>query len=290
MKSRIPLHPPIAQASPENSSKRRSVVHIPDTLADLLDAVRSIPRFPSAKRTVRAFAELSGQSADLITLDDFFSSDSRDAFRHFLRNKGSARGAINTHFEYIASLRTQAEKLGWTKNKSMPEAWQRVLSMAPNVRCARVAEHFAKLLPSPADVTVSDLMDWERAQVTHKLKSYSAASLTRIEFFKLLRNCGYTEHQQARLRRADYGEPLEQFPTQLRAEVEALRRWQTRTEDTDDIDEDWEHEHKYAWGPVKSWTLKERSPRYLVADICRLYGFVKNTSMSRWQLKVASGG
>jgi len=270
------MNAPIDQALPDDSLNCQPLVQSPQTIYELLLNVPFSPRYSTLKRVSILYAEFSGQSADLTLLDDFFGIGRRDAFRQFLRSKRFTRGTIDQYIRRIGHLRKRAETLGWKKSNCVPEAWQRVLSLAPAVHCTRVAEHFAKIAASPADVTVVDVTNWEREKVTMKLKSYSAARSISLDFLKLLRDCGYTEHQQARLLRTRYGEPLHQLPAQLKAEVEALCRWQTKIGNDHDYDDEWNDKNEYRWGPPKSGKLNERTVYFLASHICRLYGFVKN--------------
>lgn len=249
---------------------------VPETLAELLDAVRREVRYSSIEKISLLFAEFAGRSADSITLDEFFSSDARDEFRAFLRSRGFTGSLIRSRFVYLGMLQTRAKELGWIKNRFMPEPWRRVLSMAPYPSCAKVVEHFARLYPSPADVTPADLKTWESGQALRRLRSINAANIIAQRFLRLLRDCGYTEQQQGHLRRNRYGVPLEQLPIQLAAEVGRLRRWYTRHEDDDGIIDDWDRENDAALIPFKSRRIKEHAARLLVADIGRIYGFAKN--------------
>jgi hypothetical protein len=233
----------------------------PRTLGDLLTLWdENPPREEAMLRTTCArLADFFKMSVGDISIDSVHQS--RKGFRPFLEGRKYGENSVRTYVNHVRILLNSARTTGWEPTDTTSEEWRRVIALAAERNCADLARHLSAIKKSPRDVTSEDVDQWIHV-VTQKDLSYARAIQKRCWLWRILRDGGYAKKMpKCILREKNYGIALEDFPTELKAEVSNLLKWK---------------QAKYAWNRPYGAHHREVTSKRLRQVICAVYGYVVN--------------
>jgi hypothetical protein len=221
----LPFGAQIAQAMRSSSEISTSEVLDLNTLDDLLVRLEENPPrgFAMLRTTcslLAAYLNESPQNVLLATVDE-----TKDGFRPFLESRKYTGNSVRSYMNYRRILLKAAKDLGWKPMEALPEPWHEVLALAVERKCADIVKDIARVRTMPREVTILDVDRWVELKITQD-RSHSWAVCRKKRFWRLLRDLGcMAETPKCILRERNYGVPLEQFPSALKAEVIALLKW-----------------------------------------------------------------
>jgi integrase len=203
------------------------VVKVPTTVSELLVLLSKEPpeSFPMLRSTASKIAQFCGTSTEELTLDRVYQM--RLQFRRYLEKAPYTENSIRTYVNYSNVLIQLARRQGWRPGQELPKEWQQVLALAPKRKCTDIVLYLALIRRTPNDVTVEDVDEWAEGRVQQG-RSYRTTRGKKGRFWRILRDCGHSANIPAVvLRDRIYGIAFDQFPQQLRREVDALLKWKT---------------------------------------------------------------
>ncbi len=226
------------------------------SLQDLLDLFQQHPPSSHAmlKSTAGKLSEFFERPCDQILLGSI--RERRAEFRQFLVDRTYASKSIHSYMNYVRMLLKNAEKSGWTyREPDLPADWAPLSAAAAREGCGYVLKHFARQGRTPSSITKEDLKAWLQMMVQQG-QGYENSRRAARDLRKTLRRAGFTTNFAAEI--TPFRVPMEEFPTELRREVEALLKWKL---------------DKFVPGRPTKCKVREVTALQLLDNICKLYGY-----------------
>jgi hypothetical protein len=181
--------------------------------------------FPMLGTTVSLIAAFFDSSFEETTMDRV--NQMRGGFRRYLETRKYAQNSVRSYVNYARMLIGLARQYGWRPDQTAPKEWQQVLALASRKKCTDIARYLAQVKKTPNDVTIEDVEYWADLRLQEGV-SYTLVRAKKGLFWRLLMESGCNDNLPVSITRvAHYGVPLDQFPQQLRNQVEGLLKWKT---------------------------------------------------------------
>jgi integrase len=233
----------------------------PITLSELLGILATNPpkSFSMLRSTAAQIANLCNQPIEEITLDRVL--EMRRPFRRYLEQRPYAENSIRSYVNYGRILIQMALKEGWRPYQNLSQDWLRVLALASRRKCTDPVRFLSIAKTNPRDVTPEDVENWAQIRLQEGA-SRKVVSLKKARLWNLLKECGITDHTPlSNIRAQAYCVPFQQFPQELRLEVERMLKWKTAD---------------FSIGRPKGGQIRQETASTIRKNICRLVGFATN--------------
>lgn len=230
----------------------------PKTLSDLLIILAADPpkTWPMLQSTASKLAEYCGKPLEGTTLDQIF--ETRGQFRRYLEKAPYTENSVRSYVNYVRILLQMAVALGWQPGHVITQEWQEVLAQAPARKCLDVARYFSRVKKSPRDVTANDVEAWAEGRLKEGA-SFTNVRTKRGQFWRLLKDFGCNNNlPPSVLRVRSYQIPFDQFPQQLKSEVEGLLKWKTAD---------------FSLDRPKGAQIRQITAKIIRSKVCHLLGF-----------------
>jgi integrase len=146
-------------------------------------------------------------------------------FRPFLESRRYTEASVASYVYQQRSLLKAAMQHGWDPDGSPTDAWKPLLELAIQERLTDVVRHFARTMKSPKGITKESVDQWGEGRIREGLL-YTTVAHKKNDFWRLLETTGWiTTTPVHMLKFVPYGIPLEDMPTKLREDIQAVLRW-----------------------------------------------------------------
>jgi integrase len=218
---------------------------------------RSFAMLRSACGLLGHYLELPGDQILIDALDD-----RRKGFRSFLVSRKYSPNSVRTYVHQLRVLLATARRFGWEPDAAAPEAWKPLLTLATEKKLTDITRHFSRTTNTPAEVTIEAVDSWGVAR-TEDGVLFTTVAAKKNKFWRLLQQTGWTTiNPPTLIKQNKYGIPLEQLPSGLLRDAEAVLKWK---------------QADYAKGRPKWGKIRAVSANNLRLTICQLAGFAINT-------------
>ncbi len=271
----IPVLAPILADVPQSSADFRPEGSVPETLSDLLPFAGKKSR-KHWNRTFELIVEWKGSE---VFLTDLFLRTTMNSFRPFLRTCGGKLGYLEStivfHRKGLGYLRKLAASLGVDVEPVYKDEWLKVMTLAKENHCLAMAEPLEDHFACPSDVSLDDLDKLTLHMVTTRQKRMSGARKAKFNFLAVMCKCGFDLNPIATARKEDYLTPVCDMPQPLKSQTGGIEEWlEVGTQEKQPWKKGWRNYDSNIQTKFKA--RREITRKKVVADICRMFGFVKN--------------
>lgn len=193
------------------------------TTGDLLLHLEEAPprRFAMLKSTCGLLGLYLNSPGDQIPLSEIDLK--RKGFREFLSSRRYAENSIRTYVSLTGKLLTIARGLGWDPDAGVSDDWKALRSRAIGRDMGAIFRHFSHTTTTPSEITVEALNQWGEEGIRGMARETVARQKRRLS--DLLRDTGWITLDLPTIKRTGYAIPMNQFPRELKLEVEVILKW-----------------------------------------------------------------
>lgn len=210
---------PIIQGGADN------IPPVPRTLTELLQHLgqRGVRNLAALRSKAALLSEFLNKPVDEITIVDIEEAKAR--FRPFLVQRRLKENSVKTYQNEIAFLIKFARTLGWKPDEAIPEVWRPLMDHCKKVRARQLCKFLMGKRKHPSQIVEEDVDQWMATWVIGG-GAYRTAKVQSARLWKALVTCGLREDVPAAIMQCEeYGIRVEDFPNDLKAQVEEILRW-----------------------------------------------------------------